>query len=403
LDILEAVFDRSRDYDYKSSLRSIMTSQPGTPIGGEAEFRLARREFDSKDFASAAAEFQKFSVDYTNHADLPKAQFLLGESYFNMGRHQDAIPAYERLLNNFEKSDDTPQAVFHLASAYYALEKFDDASRYYTRSIEEYPGSEYAGVAQFNLALAYKKLGKLDMAQYAYQKYVASAKPDDPQAQSALWETFEIQKDRKDFDGSIETLAQIRSAPKADPDLIFETYYRESEVRLAAGRPDEALAVWQKMRGMTPLGAQYRLQALIKLGEAYEKASDPASAADVYDDLAKSAPKDMARTAAARAALLRKTAGTAAANGATPNVDQSVVPDNGGTQVMPSDDAAVAASTAPAATPPTAKKKKNKKKKPVAPAPTSAPAAASSPAAPASGGGSVSGKSAEPAMPGMPN
>lgn len=395
LDILEAVFDRSRGYDWKTSLRAIVTSQPGTPIGGEAQFRLARRAFDAKDYALAATEFQKFSVDFTNHPDLPKAQFLLGESYFNLGRHQDAIPAYERLLNNFDKSDDTPLAVFHLASAYYALEKYDDASRNYTRLIEEYPQSDYAGPAQFNLALAYKKLGKLDMAQYAYQKYVASAKPGDAQAQSALWETYQIQKDRKDFDGAVATLEQIRSAPKADADLTFETYYRESEVRLAAGRPDEALAVWEKMRAMRPLNSQFRLQALIKLGEAYEKAGDPASAADAYDDLARSGPKDTAKAAAARAAALRKTAGASprktaarAPAASTPDVDGEVAPDNGGTQVMPSDD-----DQAPAPKP--AKRKKKAPAKSAAKGRRSAPAAAAKDSSANNGG--------EPAMPGMTN
>jgi TolA-binding protein len=357
LDILEAVFDRSRGYDYKTSLRAIVTSQPSTPIGGEAQFRLARRAFDAKDFVGASVEFQKFSVDFTNHPELPKAQFMLGESFFNQQKYQDAIPAYERLLNNFEKNDDTPLAVFHLASAYYALEKFDDATRFYNRLLEEYPGSEYAGPAQFNLALAYKKLGKLDMAQYAYQKYVTAAKGGDPQAQSALWETYQIQKDRKDFDGAVATLAQLRAMPGADADMSFETYYRESEVRLAAGRPDEALAVWEKMRAMKPLGSQYRLQALIKLGDAYEKASDPASAADVYDDLARSAPKDVAKSAASRAAVLRKSAGGAKPKktaAATPNVDDSVAPDSGGTQVMPADSGD---DQAPAAAPAKTKKK----------------------------------------------
>ena len=187
-----------------------MTSQPGTPIGGEAQFRLARRTFEVKDWSSAAVDFQKFSVEFTNHPELPKAQFYLGESYFNSNRWQEAIPAYERLLGNFERSDDTALAVFHLASAYYNLEKFDEATRHYARLIEEYPASPYVPPAQFNLALAYKKLGKLDMAQYAYQKYIAAAKPGDAQAQNALWETYQIQRDRKDFEGAVATLEQIK-------------------------------------------------------------------------------------------------------------------------------------------------------------------------------------------------
>lgn len=351
LDILEAVYDRSKALDYKAGLRQIVTSQPGTPIGGEAQFRLARRAFEAKDWASAAAEFQKFSVDFTNHAELPKAQFYLGESLFNQQKWQESIPAYERLLDNFDKSDDTSLAVFHLASAYYSLEKFDEATRFYQRLIEEYPASPYVPPAQFNLALAYKKLGKLDLAQYAYQKYVAAAKPDDAQAQNALWETYQIQRDRKDFDGAIATLEHIRAGAK-DPETAVEASYRISEVQTAAGRPDEAMATWEKMRGAKPAGSAFRLQALAKLGEAYEKAGDNATAADVYEDYARAAPKANAQAASARAAALRKAAGGAKSKpkprAETANFDGQVAPDGGGTMVMPADGDAKPASKAPA-------------------------------------------------------
>ena len=347
LDILEGVFDNAKGLDYKTSLRSIVTGQPNSPIAGDAQFRLARRAFEAKDWASAATEFQKFSVEYTNHKELPKAQFFLGESYFNQQKYQDAIPAFERLLNNFEKSDDTPLAVFHLASAYYSLEKFDEATRHYSRLIEEYPQSPYVAPAQFNLALAYKKLGKLDMAQYAYQKFVAAAKPGDAQAQNALWETYQIQRDRKDYEGALSTLDQLKEMAASDAELQLEILYRASEVHMAAGRPDEAQSTWDKMRGMKPLGSQFRLQALAKLGEALEKAGDASGAASAYEDYARGAPKELAQKAAARAAMLRKQSGGSpkgrkAAAEPTPDVDGQVPPEGGGTQVMPSDEAPAA-------------------------------------------------------------
>lgn len=344
LDILEAVYDRAKGLDYKAGLRAIAGSQPGTPIGGEAQFRLARRAFETRDYAGAASEFQKFSVEFTNHAQLPKAQFYLGEACFAQSKWQEAIPAFERLLDNFEKNDDTSLAVFHLASAYYNLEKFDEATRFYSRLIEEYPQSEFVAPAQFNLALAYKKLGKLDLAQYAYQKYVAAAKPGDAQAANALWETFAIQKDRRDFDGALATLEKIREASK-DAETQLETLYRMSEVHLSAGRPDEAIAVWERMRSAKPAGSQFRLQALIKLGEQYEKAADPSGAAGVYEDLARSTGGEIAKNAAARAAALRKTSGGAKAavpkkaGTKTAEADAQVAPEGGGTMVMPSDDA----------------------------------------------------------------
>ena len=353
LEILEGVYDRSRGLDYKTGLRAIVASQPGTPIGGEAQFRLARRAFESKDWAGAAAEFQKFSVDFTNHPELAKAQFYLGESLFNQQKWQEAIPAYERLLDNFGKSDDTPLAIFHLATAYYNLEKSDEATRHYSRLIEEYPSSPYVAPAQFNMALAYKKLGKLDLAQYAYQKFVAAAKPEDPQAQSALWETYQIQRDRKDFDGAVATLEQIKASAGGDAELVMEATYRASEVYLAAGRIAEAHSTWEKMRAMKPAGSKFRITALAKLGEAYEKASDPAAAAEVYEDYARVAPKELAAKASARAALLRKSAGGAAPKArpkasSAPDVDGQVPPDGGGTMVMPKDEAPKAAPKAPA-------------------------------------------------------
>ncbi len=222
------------------------------------------------------------------------------------------------------------------------MEKFDEATRHYSRLIEEYPSSPYVAPAQFNLALAYKKLGKLDMAQYAYQKYVAAAKPGDAQAQNALWETYQIQRDRKDFDGAVATLETIKNSGKADGELALEVMYRISEVNTAAGRPDEAQMTWEKMRTMKPLNSAFRLQALAKLGEAYEKVGDASSAADVYEDYARAAPKELAQKAAARAAALRKAPGGAKtpkkAQAITPNVDDSVAPDGGGTMVMPADE-----------------------------------------------------------------
>ncbi|MDE2238117.1 MAG: tetratricopeptide repeat protein, partial [Elusimicrobia bacterium] len=69
LDLAEAVFDRDQKVDYRSALRAIIAAVPGKTIAGEAQFRLARRLFDEKRYAEAADEFQKFSVDYTNHPE----------------------------------------------------------------------------------------------------------------------------------------------------------------------------------------------------------------------------------------------------------------------------------------------------------------------------------------------
>jgi len=323
LDLLEAIFDRSPAVNYKAVLRGLVASNPGSPVAGEAQFRLARRCFEAKDFAAAAAEFQKFSVDFTNNPQLAKAQFYLGESYFNQNDHEDAVPAYERLLNNFEKNDDVPLALFHLASSCYALKKYEDAVKRYTRLLEEYPSLDYAKETQFNLALAYKAMGKADLAQYSYQRYIGMLGEADPMAQSALWEIFALQKDRRDYEGALATLRQIQDRAKPDSDTPVEATYRMSEIYQAMNRPDEALNMWEKLRGMKPLNNAFRLDALIKLGEAYEKSQEIDRAVAVYEDLARNAAKEIAQSAAVRAAGLRRGKGGNAAPAPAPALRQT--------------------------------------------------------------------------------
>ncbi|MFA6317079.1 MAG: tetratricopeptide repeat protein [Elusimicrobiota bacterium] len=306
LDLMEAVFDRSKTADFRASLASVVKSNPANRVAGDAQFRLARRDFEVKDFAGAAKEFQRFSVDFTNHPDLAKAQFYLGESYFYMGSYKDAAPAFERLLNNFEKSPETSLALFHLASAYYNLKKYDDAIKHYTRLIEEYPDAEYIKAAQFNQALSYKALGKLDMAQYAYQRYVASAGTGDESGQNALWEIFTIQKDRKDYAAALATLEEIRDGSRSSSDAPLEAIYRMGEIYQTLGRTEDARKSFESVRSMKPPNNPFRLQALIRLGEAYEKTAEYDHAASAYEDIARSAAQPVSGQAAAKAAQLRK-------------------------------------------------------------------------------------------------
>ncbi|MBI5883769.1 MAG: tetratricopeptide repeat protein [Elusimicrobia bacterium] len=306
LELMESVFDRSKTADFRSVLGSVVKANILNKVAGDAQFRLARRCYESKDFPGAAKEFQRFSVDFTNHTELSKAQFYLGESYFFMGNYKDAAPAFERLLNNFEKSPETSLALFHLASAYYNLKKYDDAIRNYTRLIEEYPDAEYVKSARFNQALSYKALGKLDMAQYAYQRYVASAGSSDESGQNALWEIFTIQKDRKDYAAALATLEEIRDGSKSSSDAPLEAIYRMGEIYQTLGRAEDARKAFESVRSMKPPNNPFRLQALIRLGEAYEKTSEFDRAAAAYEDIARSAGQPVAGQAAAKAASLRK-------------------------------------------------------------------------------------------------
>jgi len=337
LDLMEAVFDRSQTADFRKSLGAVIEAVPGRPVAGEARFRIARRLFEKKQYAPAAEEFQKFSVDYTGSPKLKKAQFLLGESYYNAERHSDAVLAFGRFLENFPKGEDTALALFHMASASYALKDYEPAALNYKRLLDEYPDSEYGKASQFNLALVYKAVGKMDLAQEAYVRYSAMAGMQDKGGKAALWEVFAIQKERKDFGGALETLARLLGTEPTPEDLM-EVTYRRGEVYLLMSQADEAERTWDSMVAMSPKNSAYRLQALIKLGETYEKRQDFSRAAATYADLAANATtKDVAEAARQRAEEYRKR--VKGSGKPVKDTEETLSPgDRNKTQVMPAED-----------------------------------------------------------------
>ncbi len=296
LDMLDSIFDRTKGINYKTVLDSIIASAPDSPVAAEATYRLARRAFDDKDYPLAIDYFQKFSVRYTEHPKLSKAQFYLGESYLQLKKYQEAVAPLQRFINNFAASRETPIAIFHLASCYYSLKEYREAAQNYAQLLRDYPNSDYEKSAQFNLALTYKDLGESDLAEQAYQDYVKTVGAKSSDGRSAYWEIFDIQKKERDYDGALKTLDQLDSSA-SDPAQKMEAAYRRGEMYSLMARPDEELNVWKKMEGMDPSNNPFRLQALIKLGEMYEKYNDFADAASVYKDLGRSASGGLARQA----------------------------------------------------------------------------------------------------------
>lgn len=307
LDLMEAVFDRSPQLDFREILRSIASMSPDRKVQGATLFRLGRRLFEKKDYAGAASEFQRFSVEHTAHADLGRAQFYLGEALFLQGKSELASQAYERFLANFPKGEETALALFHLAGSHYNLKNYEAAAKSYEDLLKDYPDSTYVKAARFNLALSYRSLGKTELAEEAYAGYAQHAGAADKAGLDALWQVFYLKRERRDHEGALQVLQDIRRAPQAGADALVEAGYREGETYTTLGRTEEAAAAYEKVRAMKPAASPFRLQSLIRLGEYYERVSDPGRAIVVYDDLGRSATDpQLARSAQGRAAALRK-------------------------------------------------------------------------------------------------
>lgn len=304
LDLAEAVFDRAPQRDFRSYLSGIVAAAPQGAAAGEAQFRLGRRLYEQKDYADAAKALERFSIDYTGHPQLAKAQLLLGQCDEQLQKLPEAAAAYERYAVNYPSDADVPLALFKLGGVQYQLKDYAGAAASWSRLLTQAPQSPYAKPARFNLALAYRDAGQDDAAAAEYSAYIGAGATDQ-EAQAARWELYQLAKKRKDYKGALAALEQIRAkAAPGSPDEVAAAY-EAGELAASMGEQADALKAWQEAASMKPVDEPHRLQSLVRLAQAYEKNSDWSKAEAAYEDLARHAKPDVAAAARERIAQLR--------------------------------------------------------------------------------------------------
>ncbi|MEI7528468.1 MAG: tetratricopeptide repeat protein, partial [Elusimicrobiota bacterium] len=304
-DLAEAVFDRNPGMDFTAWLGGLAARSPQDRTSGEALFRLGRRQFEKKDYASSITTLKKFSVDYIDHQDIKDAQFYLGEAFFQSGDMDNAAGVFERFTRNYQDAKEHPVGLFRLGNAYYNQKKHEEAAQAYSKLVAQYPESEYIKPALFNLALCYKTIGAVDKAEAAYRKYYSlTGKSDD--SLGALWEIFNIQKTRGDLSGAIKSLTQIYGEAGGKEDGLEALYYM-GEISGDNNQTEEARDYWERLGKQQPLSNAWRLQGMVKLADIYEAEKNYAEAARLYDDIARNSRKaEFASAAAERAKALRE-------------------------------------------------------------------------------------------------
>jgi len=311
-DLAEAVLDRSPGMDFSSWLGGLAARTPPDRTSGEALFRLGRRLFEKKDYASAIDNLKKFSVNYIDHPAIKDAQFYLGEAYFQSGDMDNAAGVFDRFTRNYQDAKEHPVGLFRLGNAYYNQKKHEEAAGAYSKLVALYPESEYVKPALFNLALCYKTIGAVDKAEAAYRKYYnLTGKTDD--SLGALWEIFNIQKTRGDLAGALKTLAQIYGEAEGKEDGLEAMYYM-GEISFDNRQLEDARDYWERLGNREPLFNVWRLQGMVKLAEIYEAEKNYAEAARVYEDISRNSRKpEFAAAAAERAKALHELSRAAAA------------------------------------------------------------------------------------------
>lgn len=165
---IEGVSKRQRDMYVDLDLRLRRFEQPGAsavpaaaageaaktagaaPVGVEENeaYERAQGQRRAGNYQGAIAAFQSFITKHPKSTLAPRAQYWIGDSYFNLRDFRNAVASQQKLVAAYPDSSSVPDALLNMASA--QLESGDAGAARKTMEglIARYPSSEAAEKAK---------------------------------------------------------------------------------------------------------------------------------------------------------------------------------------------------------------------------------------------------------------
>jgi len=103
-------------------------------------------------YQGAIFAFQNFLKQYPKSTLAPRAQYWIGDSYFNLRDYRNAITAQQMLVKAWPDSPSVPDALLNLASSQSELGDVATAKRTMEEIVGKYPASDAAEKAKRRLA-----------------------------------------------------------------------------------------------------------------------------------------------------------------------------------------------------------------------------------------------------------
>ena len=271
-----------------SALKDIIKSLGrSNPLAIEAQFRLARSFFEDKNYSKATEMLERIISELLKSTRFADSNYYLAESYYQLSEFNKAELAYKRFIDNFPEDKRAIIAIFHLGSAQFKGEKFAEAAETFEKLVQNYPDCEYSSGAMYNTILAYRKLRKWEKAastlQMYQEKYPAAAKSSGMDIELAT-----IYEEQNQYLKAIEILQAIRNKMDRRTETWGEITFRIAENYMTIEEEEKGIGEYQKLvSASNPLPGDWMLNAMIKMGEYYEKNGEMQKALSLYEKIYK--------------------------------------------------------------------------------------------------------------------
>ena len=131
------------------------TASATTAAASDAEgraYEAAQGQRKIGNYQGAIAGFRNFIAQYPKSPLAHRAQYWIGDSYYNLREFKNAIASQQRLLSAYPDSASVPDALLNIASSQLELGDAPGARKTMEKLVARYPASEAAEKAKRRLA-----------------------------------------------------------------------------------------------------------------------------------------------------------------------------------------------------------------------------------------------------------
>ena len=138
---------------------------------------------EAEEMEQAVAAMRDLVADYPRSEFAPKAQFTIGDYYYNIQSYDEAMVAYEKVADQYPDSEEAPRAVtlvgelseiqasfdYNEAMKFFEAKNYDKAVPGLQEIIRKYPATYTELAAHCNLGLIYEMTRQWPQAVESYQ------------------------------------------------------------------------------------------------------------------------------------------------------------------------------------------------------------------------------------------
>jgi tol-pal system protein YbgF len=125
----------------------------GTATADETRaYEAAQQHRKVGNYQAAVAAFQSFVTQHPKSSLAHRAQYWIGDSYYNLRDFRNAIANQQKLISTYPDSASVPDALLNMGSAYIELGDNASAKKTMDNLVSRYPSSDAAEKARRRLA-----------------------------------------------------------------------------------------------------------------------------------------------------------------------------------------------------------------------------------------------------------